>query len=181
VQLRAADEARTSYNMVGFQTRLTQPEQRRVFRLIPGLERAAFLRYGSIHRNTYLDSPRLLGRELELRAAPRVRVAGQLGGVEGYLESTALGLLAGLFLAAELRGSSLATPPRSTALGALLGHVTRPRAAGERFEPSNITFGLLPPVAGRTIHDKGRRRAALAARARRDLEAWLDELRAVIE
>jgi methylenetetrahydrofolate--tRNA-(uracil-5-)-methyltransferase len=173
VQLRAEDQVASCFNLVGFQTRLTQAEQRRVLRQIPGLAGARFLRYGSIHRNTYLDSPRHLGPTLELRAAPRVRIAGQLSGVEGYLESTALGLLAGLFLAAELRGEALEPPPRATALGSLLAHVTRRRAAGERFEPSNIIFGLLPELAGSAPRDKRRRRLALRERALGELRAWL--------
>jgi methylenetetrahydrofolate--tRNA-(uracil-5-)-methyltransferase len=177
VQLRAEDEARSCYNLVGFQTRLTQGEQRRVLRLIPGLERARFLRYGSIHRNTYVDSPQHLGPRLELRARPSLRLAGQITGVEGYLESTAMGALAGLFLAAELFGVSLPPPPRTTALGSLLAHVTRCRGTGERFEPSNITFGLLPGLAGRTPRDKRQRRLALRARALRDLEPWMVAVR----
>ena len=179
VQLRAEDEAGSCYNMVGFQTRLTQGEQRRVFRTIPGLERARFLRYGSIHRNSYLDSPRVLGPELALRAAPDVVVAGQLAGVEGYLESTALGLVAALLLAGRLRRVDLPPPPRSTALGALLCHVTRARGPGERFEPSNIIFGLLPAPAG-PVRDKGRRRRSVCERALAEIRPWLarvEELR----
>ena len=171
VQLRAEDSARTSYNLVGFQTRLLQGEQRRVFRLIPGLERAVFLRYGSIHRNTYLDAPRLLLPDLRLRAAPWLRIVGQIAGVEGYLESTAMGLLGALFLAAELRGGSLPPPPITTAVGALLHHLTRPRGEGERFEPSHINFGLLPPAPA--ARDKRARRLAVRARAFSDLAAWL--------
>jgi len=171
VQLRAEDRAGTSFNLVGFQTRLLQGEQRRVFRMIPGLQRVRFLRYGSIHRNSYLDSPRLLDRELCLRAAPGVAVAGQLAGVEGYLESTAMGLVAGVLTAARIRGVSCPPPPTSCALGALTSHVTRPRGAAERFEPSNITFGLLPPppVAG----DRRRRREAVCHRAAEEITPWL--------
>ncbi len=186
VQLRAEDEARSCFNLVGFQTRLRQPEQQRVFRLIPGLERARFVRFGSIHRNTYLDAPRVLDGELRLRVpqgredgAPKLRVAGQLGGVEGYLESTAIGLLAGLFLAAELRGLTLPSPPRTTALGGLLGHLTRPRAAGERFEPSNITFALLPQAPGRW-RDKRARRRAVCERALLDVEGWCSQVAATL-
>jgi methylenetetrahydrofolate--tRNA-(uracil-5-)-methyltransferase len=174
VQLRAEDAARRSFNLVGFQTRLLQGEQRRVFRLIPGLERATFLRYGSIHRNTYLDAPRLLAPDLRLHARPSIRVAGQISGVEGYLESTAMGLLAGLFLAAELRGRALPPPPATTAVGGLLRHLTRARAAGERFEPSNITFGLLPSPPGQ-LRDKRARRLAVRQRALEDLSAWRAE------
>jgi methylenetetrahydrofolate--tRNA-(uracil-5-)-methyltransferase len=174
VQLRAEDAERRSFNLVGFQTRLLQGEQRRVFRLIPGLEHVTFLRYGSIHRNTYLDAPRLLCPDLRLRAAASIRIAGQISGVEGYLESTAMGLLAGLFLAAELCGRELPPPPATTAIGALLRHLTRTRAAGERFEPSNITFGLLPPPPGQ-LRDKRARRVAVRQRALDDLSAWQAE------
>lgn len=181
IQLRAEDEARTSYNLVGFQTRLTRPEQRRIFREIPGLQNARFLRYGSIHRNTYLDAPRQLGPRLELRAAPHVRMAGQLAGVEGYLESTAIGLLAGLFVAAELTGRPLEPPPRATALGALLNHLTRQRARDERFEPENVAFGLLPGLGPQQPRDKGKRRLALCTRARAELSPWLAQLESVVQ
>lgn len=179
VQLRAENEGGTCFNMVGFQTRLTQQEQRRVFRLIPGLERCRFLRYGSIHRNSYLDAPRLLGPRLELRDAPEVKVAGQLSGVEGYLESVAIGLVVGLFVAAEVKGIALEPPPPSTALGALVRHVTRSRAKDERFDPSNITFGLLPRPEER-IKRRRDRRAAVCERALRDLEPWLQQVERVL-
>ncbi|MCC6750765.1 MAG: methylenetetrahydrofolate--tRNA-(uracil(54)-C(5))-methyltransferase (FADH(2)-oxidizing) TrmFO [Deltaproteobacteria bacterium] len=175
VQLRAEDEAQTCYNLVGFQTRLTHPEQRRVFRQIPGLEQAEFSRLGSIHRNSYLDAPRVLGPRAELTARPLVRAAGQLAGVEGYLESGALGLVVGLLLAADLRGATLAPPPGTTALGALLRHVTRRRGRLERYEPSNVIFGLLPEAESR-IRDKRRRRVAIRERALQDLDRWLVEL-----
>ena len=178
VQLRAEDRAGTSFNLVGFQTRMPRPDQRRVLRMIPGLEQARFLRYGSVHRNTYLDSPRLLGQRLELRKTPEVKVAGQISGVEGYLESTAMGLVAGLLLAAELKGRPLNPPPRTTALGSLVDHVTRLRAVGEHFEPSNITFGLLPPLQTK-IRKKRERRLAVYERALRDQEAWLKEVETV--
>ena len=179
VQLRAEDRSGTSFNLVGFQTRMLRPEQRRVFRLIPGLEQARFLRYGSVHRNTYLDAPRLVGPRLELREAPQIKVAGQISGVEGYLESTAMGLVAGLLLAAELKGRQLNLPPRTTALGSLVDHVTRPRATQEHFEPSNITFGLLPPSREK-IRKKRERRQAVCAQALEDLGRWLDEVGEVI-
>lgn len=174
VQLRAEDPGGLSYNLVGFQTRLVQGEQRRVFRLIPGLERVRFLRYGSIHRNTFIDAPRVLAPTLDLRAAPGLKVAGQLAGVEGYLESTAMGLLAGLFMAAELRGDPLEPPPTTTAMGALLDHITRPRATGERFEPSKINYGLLPPLKD-APRKKRERRQATAQRALEDLDRWWAE------
>ncbi len=178
VQLRAEDSSRSSYNLVGFQTRLTQPEQRRVFRLIPGLERCKFFRYGSIHRNSFIDAPRLLGPHLELQAAEQIKVAGQLAGVEGYLESTAMGLLAGLMLAAELKGIPLEPPPRTTAMGSLLWHLIRPHAPGERFEPSKINFGLLPPPEQR-IRRKRERRQEVARRALADMQSWVEGLKAL--
>ena len=174
VQLRAEDPHGMSYNLVGFQTRLVQGEQRRVFRMIPGLERARFLRYGSIHRNTFIDAPSVLAPTLDLKALPGVKVAGQLAGVEGYLESTAMGLLAGLFMAAELRGQRLDPPPPTTAMGALLHHITRPRLTGERFEPSKINFGLMPPLE-RAPRKKRERRQATASRALDHLDRWMEE------
>lgn len=180
VQLRAEDDAGSCFNMVGFQTRLLQAEQRRVFRLIPGLQGARFLRYGSIHRNSYLDSPRLVDASVCLRGAPHVALAGQLAGVEGYLESAALGLVVGLLVAARVRRLQLEPPPASSALGALVSHVTRPRATGERFEPSNITFGLLPPPP-RGPRDRRQRREAVCARALEQIEPWLAQARQVLE
>ena len=175
VQLRAEDPARTSYNLVGFQTRLTQPEQRRVFRMIPGLQRCRFFRFGSIHRNAYIDAPRLLGPRLELRGAAHVRAAGQLAGVEGYLESTAMGMLAGVLLAADLRGVALDPPPETTATGALYHHLLRARMPGERFEPQKINFGLLPP-APKGPRRKRERRRAVVQRAMSDFGGWADGL-----
>jgi methylenetetrahydrofolate--tRNA-(uracil-5-)-methyltransferase len=171
VQLRPENRYLTSYNLVGFQTRMAYPEQQRIFSMIPALREAEFLRFGSIHRNTYLDSPRLLGPELELLTRPDVRVAGLLTGVEGYIESCAMGMLAAWFTAAALRGRPTSPPPLTTALGALHHHVARRRAAGERFAPTNINFGLLPPLA---VRARKRERGALhAERAGRDLDAWL--------
>ena len=166
VQLRQENRYGTAFNLVGFQTRLAYPEQKRIFGLIPALARAEFLRYGSIHRNSYIDSPKLLGPRLELRTRPDVRFAGQITGVEGYIESCAMGLLAARFAAGEP-----ALPPPTTALGALLHHVTAPRAAKQPFVPTNINFGLLPPPEERV--KKKDRRAWLVARAERDLAAWL--------
>jgi methylenetetrahydrofolate--tRNA-(uracil-5-)-methyltransferase len=171
VQLRAEDGASTAYNLVGFQTRLAYPEQQRIFRMIPGLGAAEFLRMGSIHRNSYVDSPRLLGSELELRGRPSVRLAGQITGVEGYIESTAMGLLAGRFAAARAQGRVAPPPPPESAMGALYVHVTRPRAAREPFEPMNINFGLLPPLAGRA--PKRERRQLYAARAVAAFATWV--------
>ncbi len=169
VQLRREDAAGQRWNLVGFQTKLAYPEQERVFRLIPGLENARFHRLGSLHRNTYVDGPRLLDRYLRLRRYPWIQLAGQITGVEGYLESTAMGLWAGLNLALRLGGRTPDPPPPETALGALVEHV----AASPRrpFEPMNINFGLLPPLE-RRIRDKRRMREAKAARALEALEAW---------
>jgi methylenetetrahydrofolate--tRNA-(uracil-5-)-methyltransferase len=171
VQLRPETRHLSAYNLVGFQTRLAYPEQQRIFRMIPGLGAAEFLRMGSIHRNSYVDSPRLLGAELELRGRPTVRLAGQITGVEGYIESTAMGLLAGRFAAARAKGTVAAPPPPESAMGALYVHVTRPRAAREPFEPMNINFGLLPPLAGRA--PKRDRRRLYAQRAVAAFGAWI--------
>jgi methylenetetrahydrofolate--tRNA-(uracil-5-)-methyltransferase len=171
VQLRPETRHLSAYNLVGFQTRLAYPEQQRVFRMIPGLGAAEFLRMGSIHRNSYVDSPRLLGAELELRGRPTIRLAGQITGVEGYIESTAMGLLAGRFAAARAKGTVAAPPPPESAMGALYVHVTRPRAAREPFEPMNINFGLLPPLAGRA--PKRDRRRLYAQRAVAAFGAWI--------
>jgi methylenetetrahydrofolate--tRNA-(uracil-5-)-methyltransferase len=170
VQLRQDNALGTLFNMVGFQTKLTHGEQRRIFRTIPGLERAAFARLGGLHRNTFINGPRLLDPELRLKARPHIRFAGQITGVEGYVESAAIGILAGRFAAAEVKGEALAPPPPTTALGALLGHITG-GAAAETFQPMNINFGLLPPL-GRAIK-RAERKPALARRALADLEAWL--------
>lgn len=171
VQLRPESRHGTACGMVGFQTRMAHPEQRRVFRLVPALREAEFLRMGSIHRNTYLDAPRLLGPELDLRARPDVRVAGLLCGVEGYMESCAMGLLAAVFLAARLAGGVAPPPPPTTALGALHAHVTRPRGPGEAFSPQNLHYGLLPPLPERA--GRRERRWMHARRAERDFAPWL--------
>jgi methylenetetrahydrofolate--tRNA-(uracil-5-)-methyltransferase len=144
--------------------------------MIPALRNAEFLRFGSVHRNTYLDAPRLLGAELELKTRPSLRFAGLLTGVEGYIESCAMGLMVALFTAARLRGEDIAPPPETTALGALYHHATRPRASGQPYAPTNINFGLLPPLEGRV--KKAERRARMVARAQADLGAWLERTRA---
>ncbi|HZS41231.1 MAG TPA: methylenetetrahydrofolate--tRNA-(uracil(54)-C(5))-methyltransferase (FADH(2)-oxidizing) TrmFO [Polyangia bacterium] len=174
VQLRAENRYATSYNLVGFQTRLTYGEQKRIFAMVPALAGAEFLRFGSIHRNSYLESWRLCGPELELRARPDVRLAGQITGVEGYIESTAIGLLAALFLHGRLAGRPVAPPPPTTAFGALYHHVMRARQPGEGFQPTNINFGLLPPLDERA--KKRDRRALQAARAEGALTGWLAAL-----
>lgn len=171
VQLRAENREETAYNMVGFQTRLKWPEQKRVFRMIPGLENAEFLRYGSIHRNTFINGPLFLDKDLSLKDRPRIHMAGQITGVEGYIESTAVGLLAGLFVWRKLVGRDAVLPPVETAHGALLRYVTESDPKG--FQPSNINFGLLPPPEGR-IKDKRKKKEYLVKRA---LSAWKDYLK----
>ena len=171
VQLRREDAAGTAYNLVGFQTRLTWPEQRRIFRSLPGLAQAEFLRLGQVHRNTYLDAPRLLGADLSLRSEPRLFFAGQVSGVEGYVESAASGYLVALAIHARLGGRPFRPPPAGSALGALYRHVTgEAHPPGHPHTPSNVTFGLFPPLAGRVA--RGEKRGHYAARARRELLAW---------
>jgi len=171
MQLRPENKYLTAYNLVGFQTRMAYPEQKRIFSMVPALANAEFLRFGSIHRNTYIDAPRLLGAELELRDRPDIRFAGLLTGVEGYIESCAMGLLAALFCAARLRGESVPPPPPTTALGGLYHHVTAERGPKDTYSPTNINFGLLPPLPGR--HKKRERKPLIAQRAARDLETWI--------
>jgi methylenetetrahydrofolate--tRNA-(uracil-5-)-methyltransferase len=175
VQLRAENRWKTAYNLVGFQTKMRQGEQRRVLGMLPGLHDAEWLRYGSVHRNTFLDSPRLLDEAMALRAAPLVRFAGQITGVEGYVESTASGLWVGLRLAADLCGVSVTVPPPTTALGAMIAHVID--AHTPSFQPSNIHFGLFPPLAddGRK-RGKSDRKSAQLQRARSDLALWLGSM-----
>lgn len=170
VQLRPENRAGTLWNLVGFQTKMRHAEQVRVFRMIPGLERAEFARLGGLHRNSFIRSPVLLDRTLRLKADPRIRFAGQITGCEGYVKSAAMGLLAGLFVAAERAGRDLPPPPPETAVGALLAHLTT-EADPETFQPMNVNFGLFPPLPG-TLRGRERRRA-LAARARAALARWL--------
>jgi methylenetetrahydrofolate--tRNA-(uracil-5-)-methyltransferase len=169
VQLRLEDTMRSAYNMVGFQTRLTYAEQRRVFRMIPGLEQAEFLRLGAVHRNTFLNAPRLLLPTLQTRHEPTLLFAGQITGVEGYVESAATGLLAGLNAVALHCGRPLLVPPPTTAHGALVRYISA--ANPDTFQPMNIHFGLLPPLETPT-HPKKARREAMIARALADLQAW---------
>jgi methylenetetrahydrofolate--tRNA-(uracil-5-)-methyltransferase len=174
VQLRQDNALGTLFNMVGFQTKLRHAEQTRIFRMIPGLENAEFARLGGLHRNTFLNSPRLLDGALRLKADLRLRFAGQITGVEGYVESAAMGLLAGRFAAAERRGLPVSCPPATTALGALLAHVTG-GADARSFQPMNCNFGLFPPLppgTGKRLRGDDRKRQ-LSARALQDLEAWL--------
>jgi methylenetetrahydrofolate--tRNA-(uracil-5-)-methyltransferase len=188
VQLRQDNALGTLYNMVGFQTKTRHGEQVKLFRMIPGLEKAEFARLGGLHRNTYLNSPRVLDTTLRLKAEPRLRFAGQITGCEGYVESSAMGLMAGLFAAAERRGKAPALPPATTAHGALLNHITGGHIetveAGPRsFQPMNINFGLFPPLDANPTRDtEGNRlrgaqktvakKQVLAARALADLDAW---------
>jgi methylenetetrahydrofolate--tRNA-(uracil-5-)-methyltransferase len=172
VQLRLENNEGTLYNMVGFQTKLTYPEQERIFRLIPGLGHAEFVRHGSLHRNTFIDAPRLLRGTLQLKSDSRIFVAGQLTGIEGYMESTAMGFLAGVNAARLLTGQEIILPPRTTAMGALVGHVTNVFA--QDFQPMNVNFGLFPPLAGRGGRRANRQR--LAERALQDLEPWKEAI-----
>ena len=186
VQLRQDNALGTLFNIVGFQTKLKYGEQARVFRLIPGLEKAEFARLGGLHRNTFLNSPRLLDASLRLKAAPRLRFAGQITGCEGYVESAAIGLIAGRLAAAERLGEALAPPPPTTAIGALLNHITGGHIeaidAGPRsFQPMNVNFGLFPPIDEPRVDEDGKRlrgpergfarKRALSARAAADLAA----------
>ncbi|MBS0529186.1 MAG: methylenetetrahydrofolate--tRNA-(uracil(54)-C(5))-methyltransferase (FADH(2)-oxidizing) TrmFO, partial [Proteobacteria bacterium] len=194
VQLRQDNKLGTLYNIVGFQTKLKHGAQTRIFRTIPGLENAEFARLGGLHRNTFLNSPKLLDTQLRLRAEPRLRFAGQMTGCEGYVESAAIGLIAGLYAASDARAQTLAEPPPTTALGALLGHITGGHIetidTGPRsFQPMNINFGLFPPLANPPVKkaDGTRLRGnektvakkqAISARALTDLDRWIaDALR----
>ena len=175
MQLRQDNALGTLYNMVGFQTKLKHGEQTRIFRMIPGLQNAQFARLGGLHRNTFLNSPRVLDSRLRLKAMPRLRFAGQVTGVEGYVESAAIGLLAGRFAAAERGSTELTAPPPTTALGALLAHITG-GADAATFQPMNVNFGLFPdlPVEGkRPLRGKDRKQA-MAQRALADIDAWLN-------
>ncbi|RME37067.1 MAG: methylenetetrahydrofolate--tRNA-(uracil(54)-C(5))-methyltransferase (FADH(2)-oxidizing) TrmFO [Deltaproteobacteria bacterium] len=170
VQLRQDDRHGQLYNMVGCQTKLTWPEQRRIFRMIPGLEQARFARLGSMHRNTFINAPRCLGAYLQARNAPHILFAGQITGVEGYVESAACGWLAGRFAADLCQGRTPEPPPSTTALGALLTHLQQSPA--DSFQPMNITYGLFPPLQ-KSPRKRSEKRLALARRALADLRTWL--------
>jgi methylenetetrahydrofolate--tRNA-(uracil-5-)-methyltransferase len=170
VQLRQDNALGTLWNIVGFQTKLKHAEQVRLFRTIPGLQDAEFARLGGLHRNTFIRAPELLDGTLRLKNRPHLRFAGQITGCEGYIESAAIGMLAGRFAAAELRGQTLMPPPPETALGALLGHITG-AAVAETYQPMNVNFGLFPPIAGRT--KKADRKRMYTDRGRAALAAWL--------
>ena len=192
VQLRQDNALGTLYNMVGFQTKLKHGEQVRIFRMIPGLENAEFARLGGLHRNTYINSPTLLGPDLQLKGRPGLRFAGQITGCEGYVESAAIGLLAGRFAAAQRLGRESSLPPATTAFGALLGHITGGHIVsddepGKRsFQPMNVNFGLFPPLdPGTQLKPEGfegrfrgkdktlAKKRAVTARALADCRAWL--------
>ncbi|MBL8550289.1 MAG: methylenetetrahydrofolate--tRNA-(uracil(54)-C(5))-methyltransferase (FADH(2)-oxidizing) TrmFO [Hyphomonadaceae bacterium] len=178
VQLRQENRLGTLFNLVGFQTKLKHGAQQDIFRMIPGLKDARFARLGGVHRNTFLQSPALLDEQLRLKSAPHIRFAGQITGVEGYVESAAIGLLAGRFAAAEARGEEIAPPPPTTALGALIAHVAGLHGAPANYQPMNVNFGLFPEIEatdarGRKLKGPDRKRA-LAERALGDLAAWLD-------
>ncbi|MGA0394849.1 MAG: methylenetetrahydrofolate--tRNA-(uracil(54)-C(5))-methyltransferase (FADH(2)-oxidizing) TrmFO, partial [Rhodospirillales bacterium] len=177
VQLRQDNALGTLYNMVGFQTKLKYGEQTKIFKTIPGLENAEFARLGGIHRNTFLNAPKLMDETLRLRVEPRLRFAGQITGCEGYVESAAVGLLTGRFAAAERLGIKPSLPPAETALGALLGHITG-GADADTYQPMNVNFGLFPPLGDEGLHKKHRKRGkdrkkALSGRALKALDGWL--------
>ncbi|WP_237476934.1 methylenetetrahydrofolate--tRNA-(uracil(54)-C(5))-methyltransferase (FADH(2)-oxidizing) TrmFO [Lichenibacterium dinghuense] len=188
VQLRQDNALGTLYNMVGFQTKLKHGAQVEVFRTIPGLEKAEFARLGGLHRNTFINSPRLLDGRLRLKAMPRLRFAGQITGCEGYVESAAVGLMAGRMAAAERRGEEPAMPPATTAIGALINHITGGHietidAGPSSFQPMNVNFGLFPPLGEAPRSETGKKlrgpekakanKRAMSLRAERDLEGWL--------
>lgn len=170
VQLRAENKDKTSFNLVGFQTKLKYPEQKRIFRLIPGLEEVEFLRMGSIHRNTYVNAPEVLDEQLALKSDSRIHLAGQITGVEGYLESAACGLWLGLMLAQQVKGNELPAPPPETSMGALIGHL---REKKKNFQPSNVQFGLMPALKKRA--PKRVRKELYGKRAMEMFDAWFGE------
>ena len=181
VQLRQDNTLGTLYNLVGFQTKLKHGAQTEVFRMIPGLQNAVFARLGGLHRNTFINSPKLLDGQLRLKADPRLRFAGQITGVEGYVESAAMGLIAGRLAAAERLGEPATTPPPTTAHGALIAHITGGHMAGGKFQPMNINYGLMPPIEAPRVEGKraarkdagALRKRAISLRALADLDAWL--------
>ncbi len=180
VQLRQEDKAGTLYNLVGFQTKMKQAEQKRIFRGLPGMANAVFARFGSVHRNTFIRAPELLDERLEHRGRPGLHFAGQMAGVEGYVESAALGLLAGIFVAAKARCAVAPLPPATTALGALLRHLRE--ADPRHFQPMNVNFGLFPPLEGSAARAPRRERnGRIAERALEALEPWTIAVGAVRE
>ncbi|WP_373085775.1 methylenetetrahydrofolate--tRNA-(uracil(54)-C(5))-methyltransferase (FADH(2)-oxidizing) TrmFO [Sneathiella sp.] len=173
VQLRQDNKLGTLYNIVGFQTKLTYGEQKRIFATIPGLEKAEFARLGGLHRNTFINSPAVLDAQLRLKNHPHIRFAGQITGVEGYVESTSIGLLAGRLAAAEITGTPFAIPPVTTAMGAIMSHITG-GADAKSFQPMNVNFGLFPPLEGRIR--KKERKLAYTGRASQDFTSWLETI-----
>jgi methylenetetrahydrofolate--tRNA-(uracil-5-)-methyltransferase len=169
LQLRQDNRHASLFNLVGFQTRLTYPEQKRIFRTIPGLEKVQFARLGSMHRNTFINAPACLTETLQFQTAQHIYAAGQLSGVEGYVESAACGFLAGIFAAYHLRGEKIFLPPQETALGSLLSHLSA--ADTTDFQPMNINYGLFPPLEGRKMK-RADRRLAMAERALAVLPGW---------
>jgi methylenetetrahydrofolate--tRNA-(uracil-5-)-methyltransferase len=175
VQLRREDQAGTAYNLVGFQTRLTWTEQRRIFRtFVPGLASVEFLRLGQIHRNTFVEAPRVLAADLSVRERPHLFLAGQITGVEGYVESAACGLLAARAILDRLAGRPFRPPPPATAMGALHRHLTgEAHPSGYDYQPTNVVFALFPPLVGRH-RGKAARKEAYAERARKEIEPWIE-------
>jgi methylenetetrahydrofolate--tRNA-(uracil-5-)-methyltransferase len=169
IQLRQENREATMYNLVGFQTKLTWPEQKRIFRMIPGLEQAHFLRLGSMHRNTFINAPRLLQASCQSKSDPRIFFAGQITGVEGYVESASSGFVAGINAARLAKGEELTVPPAETAIGALARHITNTEAA--HFQPMNVNYGLFPPLGGKI--KKKEKRGLLAQRGLVELEKWI--------
>lgn len=178
VQLRQDNALGTLWNMVGFQTKLKYDAQVELFRTIPGLENAQFARLGGLHRNTFIKSPDLLDRELRLRSLPHIRFAGQITGCEGYVESSAIGLLAGLLTTAEIMGRPMAPPPRETALGALHAHITGD-ADAENYQPMNVNFGLFPPIVDESVRKKARKQA-YTDRARAAFSDWREQTETLV-
>ncbi len=176
IQLRQDNRHASLYNLVGFQTRMTYPEQQRIFRTIPGLESARFERLGSMHRNTFINAPNSLNSRLQLNNAPHITLAGQISGVEGYVESAAAGLLAGLFVAGEISGHEIPAPEPVTALGALLNHLQT--ADADNFQPMNVNYGLFPPLVLERKMKRADRRLAMAERALAALPDWWQKIEA---
>lgn len=174
VQLRQDNKLGTLYNIVGFQTKLKYQEQKRIFSSIPALENVEFARLGGIHRNSFIKSPILLNNHLQLKMSNNIKFAGQITGVEGYVESAAIGLLAGIFTVKEVLKQNFVAPPNVTALGSLLNHITGD-AEVECFQPMNINFGLFPPIEFK--HKKSDRKAAYAERAIKNIKNWYDEIK----
>lgn len=170
LQLRQENLSKSLFNMVGFQTKLTYPEQRRIFRTIPGLQNASFARLGSMHRNTFINAPRCLLPSLQLKTDPRLFFAGQITGVEGYVESAACGFLGGISAVCHLAGKEMPPPPATTAMGSLITHVTKSDA--ENFQPMNVNYGLFPPLEGKRPRKRAERRLAMAERALGDVVIW---------